>query len=370
MINQNNIINRELVIPPQQFDEIKNKFSKDDGVKLINDFIETNFDKIDFPINPPTDEEVLKDLSEMRRNDSKRLLQESEWFSRYEYKRALNPLILSQSNIGLKISGQATHLPRMKCDSLNSPSPYRVWNNYKFRKSMLGALWSLKLSEVNNKSLKSCISMRKYIASQFRPTTATAIYNMFNAKNVLDFSSGWGDRLVGFAFSNADTYTGIDPNESLQDGYKQIIDTLDIKGVSMNVACGEDFNHKRTYDLVFTSPPYFNVERYTQDDTQSFKKFRTLDEWLYGFLFQTLTNAYNHLEDGGYMVINISDVYSGHKVNKICDPMCDYMESIGANYLGCIGYRMAKRRNSKSDKNGVFAEPMWIFGKNIDYLPF
>lgn len=370
-LSDKNIINRELIITTDEFSFIKEQLSKDDGVKLINDFIETNFELLDFPIEEPTNSDVMDDINGVIDFDFEKLINNTEWFSRYKYERLFNDIVINQSTKGLRISGKHTHEQRMKCDSINSPSPYRVWNNYKFRKSMLSALWSLKIDKVNNKTLKSCISMRKYVASQFRPTSAITIYNMFNAKNVLDLSSGWGDRLVGYHFSNAESYTGIDPNESLQIGYTNIIDMLDIKGANMNIGCAEDFEHKRTYDFIFTSPPYFNVERYTQDETQSFKKFRKLDEWLNGFLFKSLENAYNKLEDGGYMVINISDVYSNHRVNKICDPMCNFVvEKLGAEYLGCIGYRMSKRKNSKSDSNGVFAEPIWIFGKNVKTLPF
>ena len=35
-----------------------------------------------------------------------------------------------------------------------------------------------------------------YIATQFKPVVAKAIYQMTNAKRVLDTSCGWGDRLA------------------------------------------------------------------------------------------------------------------------------------------------------------------------------
>ena len=39
-------------------------------------------------------------------------------------------------------------------------------------------------------TLRTCIGLRKYIASQFRPSTAKALYDHFEAKKVLDFITG------------------------------------------------------------------------------------------------------------------------------------------------------------------------------------
>ena len=57
-----------------------------------------------------------------------------------------------------------------------------------------------------------------YIATQFKPIVAKTIYEMSDAKTVLDTSMGWGDRLTAFYASNATHYIGCDPNpNTLQD---------------------------------------------------------------------------------------------------------------------------------------------------------
>ena len=68
------------------------------------------------------------------------------------------------------------------------------------------------------------------------------------------------------------------------------------------------------------------------------------------------------------MIINISDVYSLHQINRICDPMNDFISTLdSSSYYGCIGYEMRKRPNSKAydSKKDKFAEPMWGMGKDI-----
>jgi DNA modification methylase len=139
------------------------------------------------------------------------------------------------------------------------------------------------------------------------------------------------------------------------------------KQVQLVNECAEDVDFKgKKFDLVFTSPPYYTLERYTQEDNQSWKKYKQLQDWLENFLFKSLSNCWDALEDGGKMVINISDVYAKHTVNKICDPMNDFLDSLkNSKYCGCMGYQMRKRPNSKSLKGklGRFAEPMWVWKK-------
>jgi tRNA1(Val) A37 N6-methylase TrmN6 len=217
--------------------------------------------------------------------------------------------------------------------------------------------------------LRTCIGLRKYIASQFRPATAKAVYDYFGAEDVLDFSSGWGDRLCGFLASDAKYYVGIDPNERLFSKYELMLNHFNVpnKKVELFNSCAEDvLLGGRRFDLVFTSPPYFNIERYTQEDNQSFKKYRKLENWLNDFLFRAINLSWSHLKKGGHLVLNISDVYSNHTINKICDPMNDYIKSLkGAKYIGCYGYQMMVRPNSGAlkGKAGKFAEPMWVWKK-------
>ena len=63
---------------------------------------------------------------------------------------------------------------------------------------------------------------------------------------------------------------------------------------------------KKSLDLCFTSPPYFDTEKYSDEDTQSYKKFPTEDGWVNGFLKKTIQNCYDGLKDNKYMLMNIA----------------------------------------------------------------
>jgi DNA modification methylase len=85
------------------------------------------------------------------------------------------------------------------------------------------------------------------------------------------------------------------------------------------------------------------------------------------FLFPVIEKSWNLLKDGGHMAINISDVYCNHTVNRICDPMNDFISSLKGSIKGDnINYRMAKRMNSKSERSGIFVEPTWVWKKQLD----
>ena len=362
------IKNDEIVIDSIAWNSIKSKHSKDKIIDDINTVIQSK--NIIFPIKNHTLDEAIADFKTLQKEDCLPLIHEGKFTHRYEYNTPFSDYYISSSLSGLKSSNYFNFDARMECDSINSPSPVRTWNSVAFRKSLLGALFSLKLKEVNSKSFATCIAMRKYIASQFRPSAAKCIYQLFQAENVLDFSSGWGDRLSGFmATDTTKRYVGIDPSTKLFNGYSNQIkeySKFTSKSISMINSTAEDAVIDEEFDLIFTSPPYFNIERYTQDKNQSFKMYKKLDIWLEKFLFFSISKYWNNLKEGGILAINIGDVYSNHTINKICDPMNNFIATLSkANYLGCMGYRMQKRIRSKSDKVGIFAEPIWIWGKGI-----
>jgi len=312
--------------------------------------------------------EASKDFDDLRKMKTSDLIKKSDLFSRYEYKWNLGDTYIDFSNIGNKSSNYFHQENRYKCDSINAPSPYRTWYDKKFFFTLLNALWTLKVKEVNDDTLRSCIALRKYIASQFRPSAAKTVYEHFQAKNVLDFSAGWGDRLsAAMGTDNLESYIGIDPNKKLLEGYEgQIKHFSKNKTIKLLMDPAEDVLGSLNYqpDLVFTSPPYFVVERYSSESTQSWKRYKKLNNWLSGFLFPVIEKSWSILKEGGHMAINISDVYCNHTINKICDPMNDFISTF-KNSEKCdnLNYRMAKRINSKSEKKGIFVEPIWVWKK-------
>lgn len=335
------------------------------------------------------------------------ILKEGEWFPRKasEPKYALTyggkQLYFSRLNTGNDASNYFQQKNRWEVDASVSPGPARTWQNHKFMKSLMGSMYSLKMETLGKSELRTMLGLRKYICSQFKPNVAKCMYEMLGAKNVLDFSMGWGDRLAGFyAASCTEHYVGLDPrvenhpiyDEQVQFYEKNLGFFEGKKKTNFYQSPAEDFDfsqYPEHFDLVFTSPPYFNVEKYSQSDTQSWVRYKGIDMWNKDFLHKTLGNIIPSLRVGGVMAINIADVYTnsawstGRQWLEITNPMNDFLVESGMEYLGCIGMEMSKRPNSagagtatrdghflddsvqfaQDNKDKKFCEPIWMFKK-------
>ena len=77
-----------------------------------------------------------------------------------------------------------------------------------------------------------CHRINKGAIVFFKSSTAKYIYKLFNSKSVLDFTAGWGGRMLG-ASSLGINYIGIDTNINLKIGYENMIKDLQLKNCKM-----------------------------------------------------------------------------------------------------------------------------------------
>ena len=147
--------------------------------------------------------------------------------------------------------------------------------------------------------------------SNFRPTAAKLIYEKFGGETIWDMSCGWGGRLLGFlSAKNTKHYIGTEPSTKTYDGLLKMKKDFSYLGKQVDIykLGSEEYKPKKeSLDLCFTSPPYFDTEKYSDEDTQSFKKFPTEDGWVNGFLKKTMENCYYGLKKDSYMLINIAN---------------------------------------------------------------
>jgi len=192
-----------------------------------------------------------------------------------------------------------------------------------FQKNKLKIYKELQLTKSNNKLNYEDFSEYLYKntkqCTNFNTTVILSILKLLNPKRYLDPSAGWGDRLVG-AIAYGCEYTGVDPSECMYPIYKNIINELVPRNqqsrynVIKNGFETTIIKHNY-YDLVFTSPPFFDFELYENSPTQSIEKFSTLEKWLKGFLFPLAEKAYSALVINGYFGLYISD-YTGVSFTK------------------------------------------------------
>ena len=237
------------------------------------------------------------------------------------------------------------------------------------------------------------ISMCQY-AHQYPPLTAKLLYQEFlrhvddPSVVVWDPSAGWAGRLVGALAYNRTlpngtlqrlTYIGTDPNSAFyKEGtsvYREIGNNyINARVVGSSLWADEDSHKFRVHqcgsedfdtlpdfdkfagkgDLVFTSPPYFNRESYSEDPTQSYKRFSQYDQWRDGFLRKTLQNAYDWLNHDRYLLWNIADLKIGKEYLPLEEDSKRIAEEIGFTYVETIAMALMNMPGAnRVDESGV-----------------
>lgn len=168
----------------------------------------------------------------------------------------------------------------------------------------------------------------------FRPLVAMEMYAKYNPTCVLDPCAGWGGRGIGAAALNVPQYIGVEINHGLKEGYAQMVDFLKTRSstqIDMHFqdALSMDYSAMPPYDMVFTSPPYYFLEKYPNN--RAYKSKATMNEEFYVPLFK---NTYASLQPKGWFVLNVNkEIYEA-----VCVPLL-------GDALEIIPLKKSKRQN-------------------------
>jgi ubiquinone/menaquinone biosynthesis C-methylase UbiE len=238
-------------------------------------------------------------------------------------------------------------------------SPFEFWMTRKSK--IIEHIYEQK-QPLNSYTLREAIFTLVPEATLFKTTVAKSIYDIFKPKHILDMSSGWGDRMIAaIAYGEASgvdvKYSGFDPNSSLKYQYLGI-STLAPENKRGNFKVRtepfETANLKdiKDVDLFFSSPPYFDFEVYTNEETQSINNYKTYPDWIVKFLFKSIKNAFSVIVKDGYFVMHITDTGN---MRNVCELIKLYIEEhLEGSYIGCIFTQAPGRRR----------HPMWVFKKD------
>jgi hypothetical protein len=255
-------------------------------------------------------------------------------------------------------------------------------------------------------------------AVNFPALTAKWIYEYYTnhipaeeVVNIYDSSSGWGGRILGAMSARRNIhYIGTDPNTD------NFISELDISRYEYlakyyNDKCLNDYSesqltffepeikqnsyelfqdgselihtnpkfkkYENKLDLAFTSPPYFNREQYSEDETQSFMAYSEYDDWRDNFLKPTLTTIYNNLKNDRFILWNIASIKIGKNTyfdlegdsKKILTELgCEYKGKLKMLMTRMVGLDPSKTgvANSVKFKDKIYKyEPIFVFYKGI-----
>lgn len=162
----------------------------------------------------------------------------------------------------------------------------------------------------------------------FKPSVAKYICDRYSPFSVMDPFAGWASRMIGcIASKSVMKYIGIDNNTNLRKGYDEMREELGISNLTEIIFedCMNIDYSKHIYDMILTSPPYYNLEIYSKTEK------RSKEEWnkFYKEIFEKIWNG---LQKEGYMCINVNqEIYEknllpiyGEPLEKIEYPKISY----------------------------------------------
>lgn len=211
--------------------------------------------------------------------------------------------------------------------------------------------------------------------ANFSAVSAKKIYEKYCPKyyaTILDYSCGWGARMLGCLSSPYEyKYIGIEPNSKLNERLHEfsqwICDSLHRENNTQLYLEGSEVFHEElvnTVDLSFSSPPYFNLEIYCDEESQSANKDTELKDWVNHYMIPTLKNIYKYTKVGGYHIVNLKNI---SKKEPLLDLWGRAALAVGFK-LVTYDYLMhqSKRQFDKNKKDSNYKgdkEPIAIFQK-------
>lgn len=165
--------------------------------------------------------------------------------------------------------------------------------------------------------------------NEFPPFVARTILLEYAPKKsnikVLDPCAGWGGRMIGCASLLNVEYTACEPSSKTVEGLNKLGEWLHNLQPSFSSIVYkmpyEDFSTGEKFDIALTSPPYYDTEHYSEEETNSLNRYKTFDDWIKYFYEPLILNTVDRLNDNGVFILNIGD--RQYPLSKILMSICD-----------------------------------------------
>ena len=186
-----------------------------------------------------------------------------------------------------------------------------------------------------------------------RPTQLRTALELVTGENVTNFK-----------------YIGVEPNTETVAYLNYLNDVIDeatgVRGTIIQ-SVSEQYQPE-DIDLAFSSPPYFNLEKYSDEETQCMVQFKTEDEWFEGYVAPTMENIKRGLNDDGIFATNIADYksYDRKEPYEVVQRWIQTAEKVGFKHDGVIKMMLNTRPGVGNDrKQGREKwEGVYVFRKN------
>lgn len=241
-------------------------------------------------------------------------------------------------------------------------STAEIWQDVNFRMLVFDKV--LKYNPIiNDKIVRDTIYTSNLETGLFNVSWCKSILNVvlgddLSDKSWLDISAGWGDRLITSIACDMN-YVSCDPNKELIPYHNQIISSLPNNNRYRKIIY-EPFESadipipKGGYDVLLSSPPFFNLEQYSNDEEQSYNRYQDYGSWMVDFLFESIYKAWNMMADESVFILYIGD--SKQNNITICEATMFFIEKYleYSSYEGLIGLEGGSGVN----------RPLWVWKKS------
>lgn len=203
------------------------------------------------------------------------------------------------------------------------------------------------------------LTMRCRTPGVFRPVVAKFMYETYCPKGgrTWDPCSGWGGRLMGAAAAGVH-YVATDVEPETVEGNRRLADALGFKEHTLVLQEAQTFETSNI-DMVFTSPPYFDVEHYGSSASQSFRVFTKFEDWVAGFLKPVLERSFSVLKPGGVAAFNVANIHRRKEVFPLPDRTVEEAKGAGFVHETTLWMPLSGLNRSKERRR----EPILVFRK-------
>lgn len=179
-----------------------------------------------------------------------------------------------------------------------------------------GEMSTRRVGEVFYMTIQIGVNGTCYV-NEFPPHLARDLYksHLVNKdgrhSKVLDPCGGWGGRMIGCSVV-CDNYTAYEPATRTAEGLTALAEFIRSINPSFNadVNCQpyEDSDEKPGYyDFALTSPPYYDTEQYSDEETNSCNRYPTFQEWAEKFFTPMIDKTIRQLKPGQPFIFNVGD---------------------------------------------------------------
>jgi len=197
---------------------------------------------------------------------------------------------------------------RFSTDTTGKPSIVKGFNNDGFLSGLARACLFMngKTKQLFYHSIQIGINGHQYV-NEFPPVIARDFYTLFSGQKILDPCAGWGGRMIGAASVGA-FYHGFEPSTKTYNGLLKLGEFLKLfkTGFDFKIEClpFEDADIKEKYDVALTSPPYYDTELYSAEETNSCNRYKDYNSWCNGFYIPMIKKVLQHVET---FIINVGN---------------------------------------------------------------